>query len=684
MKAVFLTGVTGYVGSHLAVALLKNQDLALTVLARPRKGLSAQARVEAAIATAARDAGEDQADVLERMRQKLTVVIGDLTDPLLLDKLRDHAFDEIWHCGAKLAFADSQKKHLEDINFQGTAKIVALAASRAQTVLNYVSTAYVHGDCEGRVYEELPSESLTANNFYEVSKRRSERLIVEAARKHGLRYRIFRPSIVVAHSITGLGDTLTGIYGFLLLAARLKNELNGKMPGFFERHPLRLFTKLETGLNLIPVDRVVRQMTTIARATNTLDDIYNIVSQNNVGIEQLAVQTQRELGIDFVATRDADSLGPVDNLVNGHVEQFAPYLKHSYVFDNMKARDACPGMGANEVDQALVDHLVKTFCASPAFHKASTERSSKSWLEQMAHRVIGEGSSPLNYYVGGKGSQVLMIINAYGQSLYFWNNMARHLLESYRVVVWEMRGTSCVAGGMQEAFEIARHIEDALTIIRQENIEQLDIVGWCTGPKLALEVYRHAPEKVRTLSFITPSFKNFPGMSNMDTPYERNMEPVCRRAIADPAVATSARRALSAILSGKKATESEDVSAKVETILQLMNENLRTLVVAPFINDHSLLNYARQLLDFWDYDISDILPQVRVPVLLITGDQDEIASPSLARHVVSAIPHARSAELVGGNHYLHYEKAAVTFEVLHGFIQDPDLPPAELPGVAFA
>lgn len=680
MTAVLLTGVTGYIGSHLAVELLKQDSISLTVLARARRGRTAEARALAAIATAASNAGENTESIVAAAREHLKVVEGDLTDDNLPDTLGTGRYDEIWHCGAKLVFADSQKRHLEDINHQGTARMVQLMRHNPGAVFNYVSTAYVHGDCEGTVYEELPADNLQANNFYEASKRQSERLIVEAAQQQAFHYRIFRPSIVVGHSVTGKGDTLTGIYGFILLAARLRNELNGKMPGFFEKFPLRIFNQLETGVNIIPVDRVVQQMLTVGANPNALDDIYNIVSQNNVSIEQFAIQTRKELGVNFITTHDTDSLGPVDNLVNRNVEQFAPYLKHCYLFDNMKTRDACGGLPDNGVDQTLIDHLVQIFCHSEAFLKATNERSSKSWIEQMQHRVIEGAGSPLNYYVGGKGEQVLMIINAYGQSLYFWNNIARHLLDEYRVVVWEMRGTSCVAGGMNEAFEISQHIEDALTIIREENIQALDIVGWCTGPKLAMEVYRHVPDKVRTLSFITPSFKNFPGMP-MDTPYEKNMEPVCRRAIDNPAVATTARRALSAVLSGKKSTEAEEMGARVETILELMNENLRTLVVAPFVNDTSLLNYARQLLNFWDYDISSLLPVINVPVLLITGEQDEIASPKLAQHVISQMPNARCAQVIGGNHYLHYEKAPLVYELLNGFIQEPEQPPAEIPGV---
>ncbi|HEY6879426.1 MAG TPA: alpha/beta fold hydrolase [Polyangiales bacterium] len=676
MKSVFLTGVTGYLGSHVAASLLSHEDVQLTVLARPKRRQRPELRVMTALRTACQHAGISDAFLAEAC-QRLIVIEGDLLDDTLADKLRGRAIDEIWHCGARLAFADEQRRHLEEVNVRGTQRMLELAAAAGRPVFNYVSTAYVHGDVTGVVGETLPDAANAPNNHYEDSKRRSERAVLAASTAHGFPCRIFRPSIIVGHSQTGQGDTLTGLYGFLLLAVRLKRELNGKMPGFLEKFPLQVFTELDTGLNLIPIDRVVEQMLAVAGRADTFGTIFNIVSENNVSFEQLALQTRAELGVDFVATRDANGLGPVDHLINRHVQQFAPYLTHGYTFDNANTRAAYPDMGDNRVDQELVNRLVRSFCATNAFVRVNQD-GSKSWLEGMEKREHAGALGSLTYYVGGRGSRTVMIFNAYGQSLYFWNAIGRSMLAEYRVIVWEMRGTSCVAGGLNAAFPIEQHVTDALAILEAEQIERADLVGWCTGPKLTIELCRRAPEKVNSLTLITPCFKDFPGQAHMDTQYERHMEPVCKRAVAYPEVASTARRALSAILSGKQPTG--ELGPKVSAILELMNEEVRSLVVAPFVDDVSLLRYAEQLLTFWAHDVSPALPHVHVPVLLITGERDEIASPVLATEVVRAIPTAREAQLIGGNHYVHYEKPALVFDLVHGFLQEPD-ETRELPGV---
>ena len=676
MKSVLVTGVTGFIGSHLALALLKDESVKLVALARSRKRKSVLARVEEAIRTAAIHAGcEEDSFLTDALAQRLEVIEGDLTAESLFADF-NQPLDEIWHSGAKLSFSDSQEQQLNDVNFSGTKKIIELAQKQFNTILNYVSTAYVRGDCSGTVYETLAPDTLPPNNHYEVSKRLSEKAIINGAEEAGFAYRIFRPSIVVAHSETGLGDTVTGIYGFILLAARLKNGLRNKMPDYFDAHPVKIYTQLVSGVNIIPVDRVVNQMLSVATSPGSCNDIYNIVSDNNVTIDQFTHQMRDKMGVRFVSTSDQESLGPVDNIVNRNVEQFAPYLKHNYEFDNMKTRGAVKNMGPNTVDQALVDHLIGRFCETSVFTRSVNFGAGKNWLEKLDRKTLDTELGELNYYIGGSGEQTLFIINAYGQSLYFWNNLASRMLSQYPVVVWEMRGTTCLSGGMTSAFDVAQHVQDAMSIIQAEELSDLNVLAWCTGPKLSLELYNKLPEHIRSITFLTPAFKNFLGLERYTTRYEENMEPVCRRAQTNPEIASSARRALSAILAGKSPAKDNKINANVENVLGLMSESLRSLVVAPFVDDQSLLSYSKQLLEFWDHDISSILARVAVPVLLITGENDEIACPILANKVVKRIPNSRTYQIIGGNHYIHYEKSDAVYSLLTNFIESPQ---SELP-----
>src|SRR5438874_5923543 len=112
-KNIFLTGATGFLGSHLAARLLQ-EGHRVSAIARSSRDLSAKARVE------------DSLRVLGAERfENLRVCEGDISLPGLGLNEQDKkqivsTTDEVWHCAASLSFQNEERDDIFRMNVDGT------------------------------------------------------------------------------------------------------------------------------------------------------------------------------------------------------------------------------------------------------------------------------------------------------------------------------------------------------------------------------------------------------------------------------------------------------------------------------------------------------------------------------------------------------------------------------------
>src|SRR5512144_171344 len=112
-KHVFLTGVTGFLGSHLASRLLRDGHR-VSVIARSAQGASACQRVLAAL----RDAGATDTTALDILEGDITLSGMGLND-LALRRLA-RSVDEVWNSAACLSFLEADRDDIFAMNVGGT------------------------------------------------------------------------------------------------------------------------------------------------------------------------------------------------------------------------------------------------------------------------------------------------------------------------------------------------------------------------------------------------------------------------------------------------------------------------------------------------------------------------------------------------------------------------------------
>lgn len=212
---VAVTGTTGYLGSCLAAALLRQGHDVLALARRDPDGR----RTAAALDEVARGFGWTAPD-----RRRLTAAPWDLRAEGVVSM---EGVDAVWHCAAHMSLAPAQLGAAHDANVRGTYALYdALARARGDRArFFHVSTAFVGGFGGAPIAEELlPAPRI--DNPYLVSKWATELALAELARKPGKPPVVLvRPTLVGGHTDSGwYGGKPFGIYMYLaalLVAAKL-------------------------------------------------------------------------------------------------------------------------------------------------------------------------------------------------------------------------------------------------------------------------------------------------------------------------------------------------------------------------------------------------------------------------------------------------------------------------------
>jgi nucleoside-diphosphate-sugar epimerase len=141
-RTAFITGGTGFLGSHLAESL-RNRQWRVVALHR---------------------AGSDTSR-LKALGAELRP--GDLEDKAALAQAIPHGTDAVFHAAAKVSFWTGDKKRMHQANVLGTRNLVEACLSRGVGKLIHTSSVAVYGFQPGRrVRETFPQEGIRSKVPY--------------------------------------------------------------------------------------------------------------------------------------------------------------------------------------------------------------------------------------------------------------------------------------------------------------------------------------------------------------------------------------------------------------------------------------------------------------------------------------------------------------------------------------
>jgi pimeloyl-ACP methyl ester carboxylesterase len=241
----------------------------------------------------------------------------------------------------------------------------------------------------------------------------------------------------------------------------------------------------------------------------------------------------------------------------------------------------------------------------------------------------------ISYDASGEGPAVLLT-HGFSSTGRAWTEQHRALRDRYLVISWDMRGHGETESPDDPAlYSHDLTVADMRGLLGQLAVERAVVGGLSLGGTMSLAFYRRHSEMVRALVICDSG----PGYRNAEARAEWN-----RRAEARAA----------------------DLETRGLEVLGGGSRDMRE-AARRHRSPQGLAHAARGMLAQRDSGIIDSLPDVRVPTLVIVGDQD---SPFIApcEYMAKKIPGARLEVIKNAGHSSNLDQPVEFNRVLRAFL----------------
>ena len=180
MKKIFVTGATGFLGSHLLEHLI-NEDCVINAIYRNQSKLDALYKEVPAL----------------KNTSKINWIKGDLFDENW--NLKD--IDVVYHLAGFVGYKESDRKQMEKVNVQGTQKVIdkIINEKEKRPKLIYLSSVVAIGAGfeKDQILNENSEFNLSVYNLgYFETKKKAEELVFSSAKEHNFFAAALNPSTI--------------------------------------------------------------------------------------------------------------------------------------------------------------------------------------------------------------------------------------------------------------------------------------------------------------------------------------------------------------------------------------------------------------------------------------------------------------------------------------------------------
>ena len=272
----------------------------------------------------------------------------------------------------------------------------------------------------------------------------------------------------------------------------------------------------------------------------------------------------------------------------------------------------------------------------------------RPWAPQ--HRMVD--GHRLAYVRCGTGDP-LILVHGITTSSFIWDDLLPILNVHHDVIAVDLLGTGASDRPVPSDCSLSAHADRVISLIDQLGLGKIHLVGHDIGGGIAQILSVRHPDRVTTLSLVnTVGYDYWPvqPIVAMRTPILRQL-------------------AMASLDLGMLRLVIRRAVHRKERITPAVFERIRNEIAVPN-SRRAFLNSTRCLNNSDLTTISDQLPKLGMPVLIVRGERDLYLSPEIANRLHREIPSSKLVSVADGGHFIQLDEPQLLAETLLEHIRE--------------
>lgn len=276
--------------------------------------------------------------------------------------------------------------------------------------------------------------------------------------------------------------------------------------------------------------------------------------------------------------------------------------------------------------------------------------SSKNGLKRYSMQFISSFDGTRIYYesFGGNGENeelTFVPCNGLGVSTFFWKHLTHFFSTKSRVILWDYRSHGH-SGPAPDLFDLTmtNNANDLKAVLDHAKVDKAVLLGHSMGVQTIFEFYRLYPERVAALipvlgSYGSPinTFLNtdkfalfFPFLHFLSFTFPGLINKITKSVIGSPIAYPGAK--LTGLVNWQHCKKEE---------LQPYLDHIKSLDLRVFFGMAKRMN---------EHNVKDLLPKIKVPTLIIAGEDDIFTPWQISDEMHRLIPDSEILTIPHGSH----------------------------------